>query len=98
MHYRGDLFFGSEIKSLLQAPDYEPAPDREALFHYLAFNYIPGRLTAFSGVSELAPGAVMEIRQGETDPVEKPFFIPLIMDFLKQYSSKYIKYAYVLLG
>lgn len=76
MHYRGDLFFGSEIKSLLQAPDYAPAPDREALFHYLAFNYIPGRLTAFSGVSELAPGAVMEIRQGETDPVEKPFFIP----------------------
>lgn len=76
MRHQGNLWFASEIKSLLQAPSFEAAPDAEALFHYLAFNYIPERLTAFEGIRELAPGTVMEVKREQNRYSKSPFFKP----------------------
>lgn len=58
----GDGFwFASEIKGLLQVPGMRREPDPRALFHYLAFDYVPDTLTPFAGIEELAPGTVLEV-------------------------------------
>jgi len=64
MEHAGGFWFASEIKSLLQAPSFVREADPGALFHYLAYNYIPGTLTPFRGVSELSPGTAIEIKPG----------------------------------
>lgn len=64
MEHNGGFWFASEIKSLLQAPAFVREPDQEALYHYLAFNYVPGTLTPFKGVCELSPGTAIEVRPG----------------------------------
>ncbi len=64
MEHNGGFWFASEIKSLLQAPAFVREPNQEALYHYLAFNYVPGTLTPFKGVCELSPGTAIEVRPG----------------------------------
>jgi asparagine synthase (glutamine-hydrolysing) len=53
----GALFFASEIKALLAAPLTPPQIDLEAVWDYLAYRYVPGPRTLFSGIRKLAPGA-----------------------------------------
>lgn len=58
LHYawhEGDLYFASEIKSLLWA-GIPRALDREALHQLLTFNYVPVPLTLFAGIRHLEPG------------------------------------------
>lgn len=50
------FWFGSELKSLLLAPDYTPTVDRDALDLLLAFKHIPGDATLLAGVRYLRPG------------------------------------------
>lgn len=68
------FWFASEIKSLLQAPSINREPDEEALFHYLACNYIPEKLTAFKGIHELSPGTAIEVRPGRGIVDENRFY------------------------
>ncbi|NCC52881.1 MAG: asparagine synthase (glutamine-hydrolyzing) [Spartobacteria bacterium] len=68
------FWFASEIKALLAVPEYTPAPSREALHHFLGFDYVPGSLTAFQGIHELRPGWRMEIRPGDSEPRFERFF------------------------
>ena len=63
----GDRFvFGSEIKALLPALDYNPEVDLEALHHYLTFNYVPPPFTIRRGVRHLMPGHAMKITRNGT--------------------------------
>jgi len=55
------LTFGSEIKAILRAGMPPPLMDREALHHYLSFNYVPPPHTIYKGVRHLMPGHVMKI-------------------------------------
>ena len=55
------LTFGSEIKAILRAGMPAPAIDREALHHYLSFNYVPPPHTLYKDVRHLMPGHVMKI-------------------------------------
>ncbi len=55
--HNGVLWFASEIKPLLLIPGFNRRPNREALHHYLSFDYIPGAYTAFEGIEEVRPGA-----------------------------------------
>jgi asparagine synthase (glutamine-hydrolysing) len=55
------LWFASEIKALLEVPDYNARPNVEALYHYLSLNYVPGTLTPFEGIHELSPGHILTI-------------------------------------
>lgn len=68
------FWFASEIKALLAIFDHTPTPSLEALYHYLAFDYIPGELTAFNNINELRPGHRLTIRPGATAPTIERFY------------------------
>jgi asparagine synthase (glutamine-hydrolysing) len=61
---RRQFLFGSEIKALLAHPSVKPQFNRSILAEYLAFGYIAGTGTFFSGIQKLPPGHTLEI--GET--------------------------------
>jgi asparagine synthase (glutamine-hydrolysing) len=60
----GRLYFGSEIKSLLCAPELRREVDLQALDHYLSFLYTPGDASIFHGITKLPPGHVLEWEAG----------------------------------
>ena len=67
MHYAiagGRLYFGSELKSLLQAPDLPRDLDPDALDHYLSFLYTPRDGSIFKQVRKLPPGHLLTWRDG----------------------------------
>jgi asparagine synthase (glutamine-hydrolysing) len=67
MHYatvNGRLYFGSELKSLLQAPDLPRDLDPDALDHYLSFLYTPRDGSIFKSVRKLAPGHLLTWQDG----------------------------------
>src|SRR5882757_9064761 len=55
------LLFGSEIKVLLAHGSIRPEFDRVALPEFLAFGYLSGENTFYSGIHKLLPGHTMEI-------------------------------------
>jgi asparagine synthase (glutamine-hydrolysing) len=61
------LLFGSEIKAILAAPpvDLQIAP--EIIDRFMTFFYLPGEETLFKGVSKLAPGHYLLIKNGKTE-------------------------------
>lgn len=66
----GDFIFASEPGALLQWPGIERGADLRALHHFLAFQYVPSPDSAFTGISKLPPGHMMEISPGEA-PVSR---------------------------
>lgn len=67
LHYTmiGDNFcYASEIKSILEHPEFKKEFNEKALDHYLSFQYCPQPLTFFKGVYCLLPGHFMWFRDG----------------------------------
>ncbi len=64
------LIFGSEIKSILQAPGVPREVCLTALHHYLPFQYVPHPLTMFEGISKLSPGHYLVWKDGRVDVQE----------------------------
>ncbi len=60
----GRLYFGSEIKSLLCAPDLPRDLNLDALDHYLSFLYAPRDESFFAAVRKLPPGHLLTWRNG----------------------------------
>ncbi|HEY6339549.1 MAG TPA: asparagine synthase (glutamine-hydrolyzing) [Candidatus Sulfotelmatobacter sp.] len=63
-YYRwdGDTFlFGSEIKSILAHPAVPATFNQGSLSEYLAFGYITGSDTMYSGIKKLMPGNFIEV-------------------------------------
>ncbi len=58
----GRLWFGSEIKALLEA-GVEPRPNYNALAQYMALNYVPQPHTAFEGIEHLPPASIARISE-----------------------------------
>jgi len=52
------LYFASEIKALLRIPGIRPAVDLQSVWDYLAYRYVPGPKTLFSGIRKLMPGTI----------------------------------------
>src|SRR5437762_8924153 len=83
LHYAvagGRLYFGSEIKSLLCAPDVSRDLDPGALDHYLSFLYTPRDGSIFRDVRKLPPGHLLTWHDGQIDiqqywqlPDDEPF-------------------------
>ena len=68
LHYAvraGQLWFGSEIKSILAADDEARSLNASALEHYLAFLYTPADASIFSGIRKLPPGHLLRWRDGQ---------------------------------
>ena len=57
--------FASEIKALLNDAAIAKELDHEALYLYLAFNYVPAPYTMFKGIKKLEPGHYLILEQGE---------------------------------
>jgi asparagine synthase (glutamine-hydrolysing) len=71
LHYAlhgGQLYFGSEIKSILAAAPELADVDQEALLSYFQFGYLPDPLTAFRAIRKLPPGHLLEFSGGQVRP------------------------------
>ena len=53
---KGALLFASEIKSILTYPQFHVDVNRDAVWDYFAYRYVPGPSTLFNGIRKLAPG------------------------------------------
>ncbi len=61
----GRLLFGSEIKALFVTGEVEPRINADDLLELFMFHFIAGSRTAFRDVTELLPGHVLEVVDGE---------------------------------
>jgi asparagine synthase (glutamine-hydrolysing) len=57
---RDRLAFASEIPALLEMPDIDTSPDRQAIYDFAALFYIPAPETFYTGVRALQPGELLE--------------------------------------
>ena len=66
-YYRSgdDLYFGSELKAILEHPEVPRHLDLEALDTYLSLNYVPGPQTLIEGIRKVPPGHLLEWRSGQ---------------------------------
>lgn len=64
------LYFASEIKSLLQIPDFRREINQEALYHYLSYKHIPCPMSIFKGVQQLSPACMLEYKDGNTKVIK----------------------------
>ena len=60
-----DLFFGSELKSILIHPEIDRNLSLEGLDCYLSLNYIPSPWTLIDGIEKVPPGEWMEWQDGK---------------------------------
>jgi asparagine synthase (glutamine-hydrolysing) len=58
------IYWGSEIKSLLQAPGVQREINLEAFWNYLTFQFAPDPLTMFQGIQKLPAAHYMVIKDG----------------------------------
>jgi asparagine synthase (glutamine-hydrolysing) len=68
LYYReaeGGLSFASELKAMLEQPDFSREIDPQAVAAYLAFNSIPAPLTIFKQARKLPPGHLLTWQGGE---------------------------------
>ena len=63
--YGGNLYFGSELKAILEHPEIPRQLDLQALGSYLSVNYVPGARTLLEGIRKLPPGHFLEWRRGK---------------------------------
>jgi len=59
-----DIYFGSELKAILQHPSIPRRLNTDALPYYLALNYVPGPYSLMQGVEKLPPGHLLEWHDG----------------------------------
>jgi asparagine synthase (glutamine-hydrolysing) len=65
IHRRGDdLYFGSELKAILEHPEIPRRISRAGLSFYLSLNYVPRPHTLIEGIWKLPPGWWLEWRDG----------------------------------
>lgn len=65
-HVNGQLFFGSEIKTILAVAPELAEVNPEGILQYFYFGYIPDPLTAFPKIHKLPPGHLLEYSAGRT--------------------------------
>jgi asparagine synthase (glutamine-hydrolysing) len=61
-----DIYFGSELKSILCHPEIERRINLDGLNCYLRLNWVPAPHTLFSGIDKLPPGHMLEWRDGKS--------------------------------
>jgi asparagine synthase (glutamine-hydrolysing) len=64
-HLEDRLLFGSEIKAILQDPQFEAAPDLEAIHLYLAYQSVPAPHSAFRGIRKVPPAHSLLYQNGQ---------------------------------
>ena len=59
------LYFASEIKALLRIPSVKATVNLESVWDYLAYRYVPGPKTLFTGIRKLMPGTTATWERGK---------------------------------
>ena len=70
----GLLLFASEIKAILAFPGVARRVDREALWDYFAYRYVPAPATLLTGIRKLMPGSYLVCERGTV--TETAYFVP----------------------
>ncbi|HXM10914.1 MAG TPA: asparagine synthase (glutamine-hydrolyzing) [Terriglobales bacterium] len=68
LHYalhQGNLYFASEIKSILAVVPELAEVNSQGLLEYLYYGYVPDPITAYTGIHKLAPGHMLEFQEGK---------------------------------
>jgi asparagine synthase (glutamine-hydrolysing) len=68
LHYalhNGNLYFASEIKSILAVAPELAVVNSQALLEYLYYGYVPDPITAFTKIHKLPPGHLLEFQDGQ---------------------------------
>jgi len=80
LHYAahdGAFVFGSEIKALLESGLVSKRLNREALWHYLSFRYVPEHSCIWDDIVKLPPGHTMTVSARDMKPrIERYWDIP----------------------
>jgi asparagine synthase (glutamine-hydrolysing) len=78
LHYAllpdGMFVFGSELKSVLQAPNLPRRIDPRAVEDYFAYGYVPEPKTIFKDAFKLPPGYTMTLRVGQALPQPRQYW------------------------
>lgn len=61
--FEGEFAFASELKSLLQLPNFQKKVRSDAVYDFFTYLYIPEPKTIFEGVFKLKPGHYIEISE-----------------------------------
>ncbi|MBV8908747.1 MAG: asparagine synthase (glutamine-hydrolyzing), partial [Sphingomonas sp.] len=69
----GPFLFGSELKALLQHPEFDAEVDREALSLLLRYLAVPEPLSIYRGIAKLLPGTMLTVREG-CEPVTDTYW------------------------
>lgn len=82
----GEIFFASEIRSILAGLDEKPSLNRDVLAEYLRYQTVHGPATILEGVFALPPGSYMEIADNEQSiryyhRMTETTFIPASADY-----------------
>src|SRR5499427_3807191 len=83
LYYRWDgtsFLFGSEIKAILEYPGVDAEFDRGTLAEYLAFGYITGPQTMYTGIRKLMPGHTLELSERAAEPLIKQYWDLAVKD------------------
>ena len=81
LHRRGaDVYFGSELKTILGHAEVPRSLDLTGLHYYLMLNYVPCPHTLVAGIEKLPPGHMLEWRDGSSriDPYWQLQFSPRV--------------------
>jgi asparagine synthase (glutamine-hydrolysing) len=60
-----DVYFGSELKAILENPEIPRQLDSQALDLFLSVNYIPGPRSLMEGIRKVPAGSLLEWRHGK---------------------------------
>ena len=93
-YYRWDgksFLFGSEIKTILAYPGVSADFNRATLAEYLAFGYITGHETMFSGIRKLMPGHTLELGEKGEPRIDRYWDLSVEVDTEPQSADYYVK-------
>lgn len=84
------LVFASEVKAIIRAPHVQRRVSREALYHYLSYNYIPSALTLFDSIYKLPSGSYLEY-SSKISAIRQYWDIPFCDEITPQTDEQYIE-------
>lgn len=58
----GKLIFASEIKAILECPEVPRSLNRQALYDYMGFEFVPAPETMFNGINKLPAGHYLRLK------------------------------------
>src|SRR5690606_11335198 len=72
---RGLLTFGSELRSLVEGPEFDREIDPQALADYLRYLYVPAPATIYRNAFKLPPGHILTVGSvDEAPPAPRPYW------------------------